>query len=137
MYNAASRKDIRRAEKDARQAEVLHLEWLRTAMSTSNGRAWFYNLLEACHLFADPFTGSALTEAYLKGERNVGLRLFSDIIAHCPDDYILMMKEANGRRTELDIRNARADSAAEYPGSSDAGWDLEGPISDANDAGLQ
>lgn len=138
MYDASNRKDIRRAEKDARLAERERLDYLKAAMSVPQGRAWFHDLLEFCHLFNDPFTGDALAEAYRKGERNVGLRLFSDIIAHCPDYYIQMMKEANARNIERSARHARddANSASELAGSSDDGWDTEGsersPIDDAS-----
>ncbi len=119
MYDASNRKDIRRAEKEARQAEISRLDYLRSAMSTASGRAWFHDLLEACHLFSDPFTGNPYSEAYLKGERNVGLRIFADITANCPDDYILMMKEANGRRIEHAIRAGKpGDSTA--PNSPEA-----------------
>lgn len=129
MYDASNRKDIRRAEKAARQAEISRVEYLQAAMSVPQGRAWFYELLEFCHIFNDPFTGDALAEAYRKGERNVGLRLFSDIIAHCPDDYIKMVKEENGRRTERTVADNRT-AAAEQPGSEDPGWDLEGRVGD-------
>ena len=123
MYDASNRKDIRRLEKESRQAEVTRLDYLRAAMSVAQGRAWFHDLLEACHLFADPFTGNALFEAYSKGERNVGLRIFADLIAHCPDDYVQMMKEANARRTLADTRTR---TAAERPGEPEPGWDDPG-----------
>ena len=124
MYNASNRKDIREAEKAARQAELARITYLQAAMSTQQGRAWFYDLLEFCHLFNDPFTGQALHEAYLKGERNVGLRIFADIVAHCPDSYLQMMREANARRSERDTDTDTA--AAERSGSEDDGWDSEG-----------
>ena len=124
MYDASNRKDIRAAEKAAIQAELARITYLQAAMSVQAGRAWFYDLLEFCHLFNDPFTGNSLTEAYRKGERNVGLRLFADIIAHCPDDYIRMMKEANGRRIDNDSAGNR--TAGQLDGSTYDGRDLEG-----------
>jgi hypothetical protein len=130
-YDASNRKDIRRAEKEARANELARVDYLKAAMSVPQGRHWFYDLLEACHLFADPFTGVALTEAYLKGERNVGLRIFADIITHCPDDYISMMKEANARRITAYVRDS---SAAEQSGSSNLGRDAEGSDLDDTDA---
>ena len=86
-YNASSRKDIRRAEKEAVIDETMRIDFLRAAMSTTQGRAFFHDFLEFCHLFADPFTGDALIEAYRKGERNVGLRTFADLLAHCPSRW--------------------------------------------------
>lgn len=129
-YDASNRKDIRRAEKDAKLDETLRIDFLRAAMSTSQGRAYFYSELEFCHLFADPFTGSALLEAYRKGERNVGLRTFADLLAHCPDYYIQMVKEANDRRTARDSRPSTDSdpdpAASERSSIADGGWDPEG-----------
>jgi len=130
-YDASNRKDIRRAEKDAKADEVARIDFLRAAMSTIQGRAWFYNLLEFCHLFSDPFSGQALLEAYSKGERNVGLRIFADLLAHCPDYYIQMVKDANDRRTLRDSRRPDPDpdddsAPAERSSSADSGWDVEG-----------
>ena len=129
VYDASNRKDIRRAEKDALIDETMRVDFLRAAMSTIQGRAFFQDFLEFCHLFADPFTGDALIEAYRKGERNVGLRTFADLLAHCPDYYIQMVKEANDRRIARDARRSASDpgaSSAEHPRSPDAGWDAEG-----------
>jgi hypothetical protein len=99
MYDASNRKDIRRAEKRAAIAERARINFLCAAMSRPEGRAWYHDFLESCHLFSDPFSGDALREAYLKGERNIGLKVFADIHAHCPDKYIQMMKEANNARS--------------------------------------
>ena len=115
MYNAGDRKDIRRAEKAAKLAENLRIDFIRRAMTSADGRAWFHDLLAGCHLFSDPFSGDALIEAYSKGERNVGLRIFSDLLAQCPDQYIAMMREANERDY---VRN----TATERTGVESAGW---------------
>lgn len=128
MYNASDRKDIRRAEKEAAAAESERLGYLKAAMTVPQGRQWFHDLLEACHLFSDPFTGDPLREAYSKGERNVGLLIYSDIVTHCPDDFVKMMKEAHGRRLSNDTtRNRDTDSASagERPDEQDPGWDLD------------
>jgi hypothetical protein len=37
--------------------------------------------------------------ACAEGERNIGLRLLSDLMQACPDRYIEMLKEANGERS--------------------------------------
>jgi hypothetical protein len=137
MYDASNRKDIRRAEKEALAAEVSRLDYLKAAMTVPQARRWFYELLELCHVFNDPFTGDPLREAYSKGERNVGLFIYSDLVAHCPDDFITMMKEANGRRTERSVRDSIAHpdpdaTAPERSGSQTTGWDAEGRWDTAN-----
>lgn len=95
MRNASERKDIRRYEKQAKLRETNRINFIVAAMSTSAGRVWFHDFLSACHIFADPFTGDALVEAYSKGERNVGLKVYNDIVQNCPNYFIDMMKEAN------------------------------------------
>lgn len=95
MRNASERKDIRRYEKQAKLRETNRINFIVAAMSTPAGRVWFHDFLSACHIFADPFTGDALVEAYSKGERNVGLKVYNDIVSNCPNYFIEMMKEAN------------------------------------------
>ena len=95
MRNASERKDIRRYEKQAKLRETNRINFIVAAMSTPAGRVWFHDFLSACHIFADPFTGDALVEAYSKGERNVGLKVYNDIVSNCPNYFIDMMKEAN------------------------------------------
>ena len=95
MRNASERKDIRRYEKQAKLRETNRINFIVAAMSTPAGRVWFHDFLSACHIFADPFTGDALVEAYSKGERNVGLKVYNDIVSNCPNYCIDMMKEAN------------------------------------------
>ena len=115
MRNASERKDIRRYEKAAKLRETNRINFIVAAMSTPAGRVWFHDFLSACHIFADPFTGDALVEAYSKGERNVGLKVYNDIVTNCPNYFIEMMKEAD----IAEQVNDRLDSAGE-PDESDA-----------------
>lgn len=114
MRNASERKDIRRYEKIAKLRETNRINFTVAAMSTAAGRVWFYDFLVACHIFADPFTGDALVEAYSKGERNVGLKVYNDIVQNCPNYFIEMMKEANAAEQineRIDERNPDSDDA--------------------------
>jgi len=95
VRNASERKEIRRYEKAAKLRETNRINFLVVAMSTPAGRVWFHDFLAGCHIFADPFTGDALVEAYSKGERNIGLKVYNDIVSNCPNYFIEMMKEAN------------------------------------------
>lgn len=119
MRNAAERKDIRRAEKYAAEVSRARVEFIVAAMSTKQGRAWFHELLIQCSLFNDPYTGEALLDNFVKGQRNIGLAIYNDIVTACPDQFIMMMKEAqiqeitNDRRTEPDTD---AHDYDEYPG---------------------
>ena len=127
MRNASERKDIRRQEKAAKLRETQRIDFIIGAMSTKQGRIWFHDFLAACHIFADPFTGDALVEAYSKGERNMGLSVYRDIVGNCPDLFVQMMQEANEQEI-LNERRAESESDGgpdgtdpdEFPGSPDA-----------------
>jgi hypothetical protein len=126
-YNAGERKDVRRAEKTAKLIDEAHARFLSVSMSTTEGRRWFHALFESCHIFNDPFSGNALLEAYSKGERNVGLRLFADVVAVCPDQYIIMMHEAQIRNltNERSVKPARHDDSADTDSALDERSGLE------------
>lgn len=126
MRNASERKDIRRYEKFAKVREQERINYIVAAMSTKAGRTWFYNFLSDCHCFQEPWTGDALQEAKLKGERTIGLSVYNDIVRHCPNYFLEMMTEANieeqlnGQRdTRDDDNDDDRDSAGERSGESD------------------
>ena len=129
MYNASQTKEIRRAEKAAKQRETERIDFIVGSMSLRQGRAYYHDLLAACHIFNDPFTGDALVEAYSKGERNVGLRIYNDLVSNCPDLFVVMMQEANEKELINERANSRpesesdadeSDAGDEHAGSSDA-----------------
>lgn len=103
---AHDRKSIRRKEKASRLAEVQRREIVHGVMSTPSGRQWMWDLLGSCHIFVSTFAVDPLQSAFQEGERNVGLALLADIMAHCPDYYIQAMREANERHIS---NNASAD----------------------------
>lgn len=98
-YNAAERSHVRKAEKEAERAEAERAEIITNLMSTTPGRAWVLHLLEAAHIFTTSFDRDAIAMAFAEGERNHGLILLNDIHQHCPDQYILMLRESNERHT--------------------------------------
>lgn len=124
-YDASNRKDIRRAEKEARAHELARIDYLKAAMSVAQGRHWFYDLLEFCGCWRESSTFESNKDYYLAGMRNVGLRMFADITANCPDEYITMVKEANGRRISADV-NRNRDTSSEHSGGEGSGRDVEG-----------
>jgi len=71
-------------------------------MSTIAGRQFMLAKLEACHIFSTSFSIDALQMAFNEGERNRGLDLLNDIMRHCPDQYVLMMRENNERHLATD-----------------------------------
>lgn len=139
MYDASNRKDVRKAEKAARLAASEDADAIRKIMSDTFGRAWMWRRLSAARIFDDPFTGDPLVEAYNKGNRNFGTLLLSDIMLHCPEQYLIMTREAHVRRINDDNDDRTAGSnddnpGAEHNGSQNVRRDIEGPDSTAHES---
>lgn len=66
-------------------------------MGHTETRAWIWELLTTCSIFHTVFAENALTMAFREGSRNVGLKVFAEIMAECPEMYQIMVKEANER----------------------------------------
>jgi hypothetical protein len=96
--NASSRKSIREAEKAARIRDRQRREVITSLMSTRPGRSWLWDTLSSCSIFSTTHVPSdALGSAFQEGRRSMGLALLSDILAACPDQFILAMREHNER----------------------------------------
>ena len=120
MYDASDRKHVRRAEKQSKVVEAQRHATLQTLMSTIEGRAWMHDLLFGCGVFSTPFTGDDPRTNFNCGVQSVGLRHFGEVVAVCPDYYLLMMREANER-----------DAATERRSSQDPRGDVEGREGDS------
>ncbi len=116
-YDASSRKDIRAAEKSAARLANDRLQFLRAALSTREGRAWFYHFLADCGVFHVDPVFEPHRDYFLLGQRNVGMRIFAEIKTNCPDQFILMEREENVRLST---------ATPQRPHSPSPGRDLEG-----------
>jgi len=104
---------VRAAEKAAKVVELQRREVISGIMSVGPGRKWMCELLESCHCFATSFSDIGLRMAFCEGQREVGIRLLSDIMSACPDQYITMMRERNERQSAIDARSERRDQDAD------------------------
>lgn len=128
QYNAAERKDVRKAEKAAKLADRQRAEIVSGIMSVAPGRAWMLDRLESASVFATTFNPDALQMAFAEGNRNQGLQLLNDIMQHCPEQYVLMMRERNER-------DAARSTPSERAGSQEPdGGDIDSPDSTGSDA---
>lgn len=91
-YDAGDAEQVRERQKDSKQREATRIAGLRLVMSSREGRAWVWGLLEKCHPFQTSFRGNSQT-FFLEGEANIGLQVFAEIRKHCMDQYTLMEKE--------------------------------------------
>lgn len=120
MINAAERADVKLLEKLARQKVAQSAEVLKGIMASKAGREWMNELLYLCHIGANPFNPDIAVMSFQCGEMNVGQRLWSDLMRHCPDQYTLMMQEANERSILLDTITERSRSENPDGGVEDA-----------------
>lgn len=116
--NAADRKSIRRLEKQAKLADANRRAVITNLMSTAFGRQWMWDLLAAAHMFEANTIPDPRLSGIFDGERNLGLRLLSDVMATCPDQFIQAMRE-NNERSALDERRSGPESDGRDSGSGD------------------
>lgn len=127
MPNAANRASVRMAEKEAQQVDAVRRQVVTGLMSHPDGRRWVHDELQTAHIFSTSFHADTHVMSFLEGERNSGLRLFNDIMRHCPEQFIQMMREKNAR----DDLNASRDSEPDADTDSAAIIDAEpGPNTD-------
>ena len=110
MYDSTNRRDVRAAEKQAKVADQQRKEIVNGIMSVAPGRSWMCDILESCHIFATSYSDVPVRMAFMEGQREVGIRLLTDIMAACPDRYIEMMRERNERNSTYDARRSRQDT---------------------------
>lgn len=127
--NAADRKDIRKAEKEAALREQERIEGLAYLTSTRSGRAWLWALLAKCGVFSQTFNGEALTSAFNEGRRTVGLDLLNELLGALPETFLQMTREANDPVRDAVERRFAAEhggSRADKPSPDDRVPDLTG-----------
>lgn len=81
----------REKEERLRQREI---EDLTKLMDTAHGRRFMWRQLERCGVFKLSYSGELASTSFNEGQRNIGLGLFAEIMAHCPNLYLLMADEA-------------------------------------------
>lgn len=121
MTNTADRKEIRRKEKEDRQAEKDRGQVILEIMSHKPGRNYAWDILSSAHVFATSYSPDALATAFAEGERNFGLRFLNDIMQWCPEQFIQMMREQNERRTDDSAGSGDPES---FPDGDEPGHDV-------------
>jgi len=91
--DAARDESLRR--QSAYETELADVKWL---MERKQGRRFIWRLLDAAGVFRTSFHATAMIMAFNEGQRNYGIRLFSQVQTACPELYTVMLKEAqNGK----------------------------------------
>lgn len=88
-------RSVERDEKLQRERERAKEDFVRNALTTREGRLWFWDLLGRCGVFRNPWTANALVTAHACGEMNIGQEVLSEITRIVPDYFATMLKENN------------------------------------------
>lgn len=93
-YDTADPTSVNKARKRAARTRADRLHFVAAAMTTEQGRSWFYDYLRRCHLFSTPYiAGDPYATAFRAGEQNMGLQVLSDIQEAAPSEYLQMITE--------------------------------------------
>ncbi len=98
-YNTSEPEQVNKARKKYARTRADRLHFVSAAMTTEQGRAWFYDILIRCKVFNTPFTNDPYDTAFKCGTQNIGLQVLDDIQTAAPKEYTLMIQEqkTNGR----------------------------------------
>ncbi|TXH18502.1 MAG: endopeptidase [Hyphomicrobiaceae bacterium] len=86
-------------DKLARDTEESDLKWL---MSSKRGRRIIWRQLDRAGVFRLSFNTNAMQMAFAEGNRNEGLRTLAAIQTHCPELYLVMVKEQTNEQRNAD-----------------------------------
>lgn len=89
--------DVNKQRKKAARTRVDRLHFVEAAMTTEQGRAWFYDLLVRCRVVSTPFTDDPYRTAFNCGMANIGLQVMQDIQDSAPENYIKMVTECRNK----------------------------------------
>lgn len=78
---------------DSRIAAKKQVEDFKWLMKQAPGRRYAWRLLEKTGVFRTSFDDSSQRTAFNEGQRNIGLMVLSELNEHCPEQYLLMLKE--------------------------------------------
>lgn len=93
-YDASNREHVKRRERLSKIIENKQGAVVKGIMSSTEGRAWmWWFVFQVCHVNESSFSTNGLTMAEREGERNAGQQLHSQLLALCPDEYVMMLKE--------------------------------------------
>ena len=92
-YDTGEETQVKQKKTKAQLNRERELEALRNILSTYDGRAFLWRLLEECGIYTSSFTGNSTT-FFNEGKRHVGLWTLNEIMDVNPNSYQQMRVEA-------------------------------------------
>lgn len=109
-HDAGNRDSVERARLHKTYGKRQEVDDIQALMKDERFRRFMFGLLSDCRIFQTTFTGNSQT-FFREGERNVGLRQMSKLMAADRDGYFQMLMEHQKPQESNDDRHAadRAD----------------------------
>lgn len=117
VRNAADPQQVKRAARRERRAEDRQRRWVWTVMSSPEGRAFVWSLLERAGVFGSIYHPSSQIY-YLAGRQDFGHELMAEVLAADEELYLRMEQEAR-ERARFDARATEAGHTASAEEKSD------------------
>jgi len=92
-YDTSEPAQVNKARKKAARTRADRLHFVEAALTTEQGRAWFYDILVRCRVLSTPYTNNPYDTAFKCGMQNIGLQILDDVQTAAPDNYMKMIKE--------------------------------------------
>lgn len=92
-FDASSKADVAAIKEKSKSADETHSDDIKWMMNDPRGRRIAWDLMSKCHVFESSFSPNLSQTNFNEGERNVGLRLFNDIMENASDQYMRMAEE--------------------------------------------
>jgi hypothetical protein len=96
-YDTSEPTEVNKAKKRASRTRADRLQFVGAAMTTPQGRAWYYDMLVRCKVINTPFSEDPYRTAFNCGQQNIGLQILSDIQDSAPNEYVKMITENHGK----------------------------------------
>lgn len=93
VKNSSDEEQIRDAERKVKNRRDREINDLSVVLSDPHGRRFIWRILSECGVFQTSFSPDSNQMYFNEGERNVGLKIFSEVNEVSPEAYLKMMKE--------------------------------------------
>jgi len=95
VKNAANESQAKDSQQKQKLKQDVDDNDLRFILASPQGQRFVWKLLQSCGVFKSSFTGSSET-FFLEGQRNIGLKLISEVMRVDPESYLKMHKSSKG-----------------------------------------
>lgn len=92
-YDTSDKEAVNKQRKKSARTRAQRLEFVEAAMTTEQGRSWFYDIIVRCKTFSTPFSEDTNRTFFNLGMQNIGLQILDDIQTAAPKAYVTMIEE--------------------------------------------